>query len=87
MEQKIEMNRVEKNPDVNYRRLYGEFNRETIQKMKERGFEIAEEPYDISEVMRYLEDKDNREKDKLTDRNAMKAQMFSEWLAEKGLSS
>lgn len=81
------MNRVEKNPDVNYRRLYGEFNRETIQKMKTKGFEVAEEPYDLGEVMRYLEDVESREKDKLTDRNAMKAQMFSEWLVEKGLSS
>jgi hypothetical protein len=70
---------------VNLRRLYGEFNRETISRLKERGLTVAEEPYDLDEVMRYLRCDDERNKKQLEDRNAMKAQIFYEWLNKKGI--
>lgn len=65
---------------VDLRRLYGRFNRETIEKMKTREMEIIDEPYDLTEVLRYVQDEAARKESMLTDRNAMKAELFVEWL-------
>lgn len=70
----------------NYKRLYAEFNREIISKMKSLGMEVEEEPYDLNEVLRYLADSPARMGKQLEDRNAIKAQIFSEWLANKGIA-
>ena len=70
----------------NYKRLYGVFNRETIAKMTDMKMEVTEEPYNIDEVFRYLSSQEDRARDQFENRNAMKAQLFAEWLQEKGIS-
>ena len=80
----MEQQSIEIQPQ-NYKRLYAEFNREIIVKMKERGMEVEEEPYDLNEVLRYLSDVSARMGKQFEDRNAMKAQIFSEWLVKKGI--
>jgi len=65
---------------IDYKRLYGQFNREIIGRMQLLGMEIEEEPYDLNQVLEYLKYKGLRNQKKLEDRNAMKAEMFYEWL-------
>ncbi len=75
-----------KKPETNYKRLYGQFNRETIDKMKLLNMQIDEEPYDLEKVLEYLKDEEKRNENKFEDRNAMKAEMFYEWLVKNNIN-
>ncbi len=80
----IEINTLQRET-VSLKRLYAEFNRETIAKMKAHNMEITEEPYNLDEVLRFLQDDSDRNEKQYEDRNAMKAQLFTEWLEEKNI--
>lgn len=54
--------------------------------MKSLGMEIDEEPYDLEKVLEYLKDEKLRNEKKLEDRNAMKAEMFNEWILKNKIS-
>lgn len=82
----IIQNQEIKKPEVNHRRLYGQFNREIVGRMKSLGMEIDEEPYDLEKVLEYLKDEKLRNEKKLEDRNAMKAEMFNEWILKNNIS-
>lgn len=69
-----------------YRRLYGAYNRGVINKMRGLQMEVVEEPYNTNEVLRYLTDSGAREANQLSDRNAMKAHLFAEWLTAQGVA-
>lgn len=67
------------NEKINYRRLYGQFIREIIDRMKALNMEVRKESYDINEVLKYLSDENLRLQNQ-DDLNAIEAQIFYEWL-------
>lgn len=75
-----------KKPEINHKRLYGQFNREIIDKMRLLNMEVEEEPYNLEKVLEYLKDKKQREEKKFQDRDAMKAEMFHEWILKNNIN-
>ena len=76
--------RIVESTTPNYKRLFGQFNREVIEKMKGLGMEIGDETYDVNEVLRYLGDEKARSEALLEDHNAQKADVFVDWLKKNG---
>ncbi len=65
-------------------RWIDKWNGEVIEKMKKNNLEISDKPIDTKEIKKYALDDDLRAKDRTTNVNAQKAEVFLEWL-EKGL--